>query len=96
MSPLKRKKLNQLRIKLDKLDNSLLRIIKRRTDLVKKVLSLKKYKNQIVDIKRINKILKNIKQKSINNKIDPKITRRIWINMIYAYIDFERRNFKKK
>ena len=96
MSPLKRKKLNQLRIKLDKLDNSLLRIIKRRTDLVKKVLSLKKYKNQIVDIKRINKILKNIKQKSINNKIDPKITRRIWINMIYAYIDYERRNFKKK
>ena len=96
MSPLKRKKLNQLRIKLDKLDNSLLKIIKKRTNLVKKVLSLKKYKNQIVDIKRINKILKNIKQKSINNKIDPKITRRIWINMIYAYIDYERRNFKKK
>ena len=96
MSPLKRKKLNQLRIKLDKLDNSLLKIIKKRTDLVKKVLTLKEYKNQIVDIKRINKILKSIKQKSIKNKIDPKITRRIWINMIYAYIDYERRNFKKK
>ena len=96
MSPLKKKKLNQLRIKLDKLDNSLIKIIKKRTDLVKKVLLLKEYKNQIIDIKRINKILKNIKQKSINNKIDPKITRRIWINMIYAYIDYERRNFKKK
>ena len=96
MSPLKRKKLNQLRVKLDKLDNSLLKIIKKRTELVKKVLTLKEYKNQIVDIKRINRILKNIKQKSIKNKIDPKITRRIWINMIYAYIDYERRNFKKK
>ena len=96
MSPLKKKKLNQLRIKLDKLDNSLIKIIKKRTDLVKKVLLLKEYKNQIIDIKRINMILKNIKQKSINNKIDPKITRRIWINMIYAYIDYERRNFKKK
>ena len=63
--------------------------------LVKNVLKLKENKNQIVDKKRINKILKNIKEKSIKSKIDPKITKRIWQNMIYAYIDFERRNFKK-
>ena len=96
MSPLKKNKLNQLRIKLDKLDNSLIKIIKKRTGLVEKVLSLKEYKSQIVDNKRIKKILKNIRQKSLKNKIDPKITKRIWINMIYAYIDYEKRNFKKK
>ena len=96
MSPLKRKKLNKIRVKLDKLDNSLLRIIKKRTALVKNVLKLKEYKNEIIDKRRINKILKNIKKKSIQNKIDPKITKRIWINMIYAYIDFEKRNFNKK
>ena len=96
MSPLKKKKLNLIRQKLDKLDNSLINIIKKRTLLVKKVLKLKENKNQIVDKKRINKILKNIKEKSIKSKIDPKITKRIWQNMIYAYIDFERRNFKKK
>ena len=96
MSPLNKKKLNIVRKRLDKLDNSLLRIIRKRTALVKDVLKLKEYKNEIVDKRRINKILKNIKKKSIQNKIDPKITKRIWINMIYAYIDFERRNFKKK
>ena len=96
MSPLKRKKLNLIRKKLDKLDNSLLRIIRKRTALVKNVLKLKEYKNEIIDKRRINKILKNIKKKSIQNKIDPKITKRIWINMIYAYIDFEKRNFNKK
>tara|TARA_X000000368_G_C22585004_1_gene516781 strand:- start:30 stop:320 length:291 start_codon:yes stop_codon:yes gene_type:complete len=96
MSPLKKKKLNLIRQKLDKLDNSLINIIKKRTLLVKKVLKLKENKNQIVDKKRINKILKNIREKSIKKKIDPKITKRIWLNMIYAYIDFERRNFKKK
>ena len=96
MSPLKKKKLNLIRQKLDKLDNSLIDIIKKRTLLVKNVLKLKENKNQIVDKKRINKILKNIKEKSIKSKIDPKITKRIWQNMIYAYIDFERRNFKKK
>ena len=96
MSPLKKKKLNLIREKLDKLDNSLIKIVKKRTYLVKKVLELKEYKKEIVDKKRIKKILRNIKIKSIQNTIDPKITKRIWINMIYAYIDFERRNFKKK
>ena len=96
MSPLKKKKLNLIREKLDKLDNSLIKIVKKRTYLVKKVLELKEYKKEIIDKKRIKKILRNIKIKSIQNTIDPKITKRIWINMIYAYIDFERRNFKKK
>ena len=96
MSPLNKIKLNQLRSKLDKLDDSLIKIIKKRTNLVKKVLSLKENKNEIIDHKRINIILSKIKKKSIKNKIDPKITRRIWSNMIYAYIDYEKRNFKKK
>ena len=96
MSPLKRKKLSKIRLKLDKLDNNLIKIIKKRTNLVKKVLALKEKKKQIVDSKRIKTILKNIKIKSIKNKIDPKITDKIWKNMISAYIDYERRNFKKK
>ena len=96
MSPLKRKKLGKIRYELDKLDNSLIKLIKKRTNLVKKVLALKEKKNQIVDQKRIKTILKNIKKKSLRNNIDPKITNRIWKNMISAYIDFERRNFKKK
>ena len=96
MSPLKKEKLIKIRKELDKLDDSLIKIIKIRTNLVKKVLALKERKNQIVDQKRINHILKNIKKKSIKNKIDPKITNKIWKNMILAYIDFERRNFKRR
>tara|TARA_B100000242_G_scaffold278618_1_gene236406 strand:+ start:1744 stop:2034 length:291 start_codon:yes stop_codon:yes gene_type:complete len=96
MSPLKTKKLNKIRSELDKLDNFLIKLIKKRTDLVKKVLLLKEKKSQIVDQKRIKEILKNIKKKSLRNNIDPKITSKIWKNMIYAYIDYERRNFKKK
>ena len=96
MSPLKRKKLNKIRFELDKLDNSLIKIIKKRTNLVKKVLALKESKNQIIDQKRIKDILKNIRKKSLKNDIDPKITNRIWKNMIWSYIDFEKRNYKKK
>ena len=93
---LKKKKLEKLRKQLDKLDDTLIKIIKKRTNLVKQVLNLKDYKNQIVDQKRIKKILNNIKIKSVKNNIDPRITKRIWKNMIWSYIDFEKRNFKKK
>ncbi len=96
MSPLKRKKLNKIRLQLDRLDNSLIKIIRKRTNLVKKVLVLKEKKSEIVDKKRIRKILRDIKNKSLKNNIDPKITNRIWKNMILAYIDFEKRNFKNK
>ena len=96
MSPKNLKKLNTLRKRLDILDNKLLSLISIRSNIVKDVLKLKNYKSEIVDKKRISIILKNIKKKSLKKKIDPKITNRIWKNMIFAYIDYERRNFKKK
>ena len=96
MSPKNKKKLEGIRKKLDKLDNKLLALIKFRTALVKEVLKLKEFKKEIVDQKRINFILNKIKGKSKKLKIDPKITNRIWKNMIWSYIDYERRNFKKK
>jgi len=96
MSPENSKKLNKLRKRLDILDNSFIKLIKKRTSLVKQVLLLKKNKNEIIDKKRIKTILNQIRKKSIKNKIDPKITQRIWKNMIWSYIDFEKRKFKKK
>ena len=91
-----KKKLNIARNKVDQLDQKIFNLIKKRTQIVKYMLSLKKYKNQIVDHKRINTILKKIKNRSIKNKIDPKITTRIWKSIIWSYIDYQRRNFKKK
>ena len=96
MSPNKQHKLNKLRLKLDKVDDQLLKLFKNRTELVKKVLALKKYKNQIIDKKRIKIILKRIKKKSLSANIDTKVTTYIWKNIIQAYINYEKRNFKKK
>ena len=91
-----KRNLGKYRSKIDKLDNKIFILIKNRTQIVKHILTLKKFKNQIVDHKRINEILKKIKNKSIRNGIDPKITRRIWKSMIWSYADFEKRNFKKR
>ena len=90
------KKLKNIRKKIDKLDVKILNIVKKRTILVNEVIKTKQYKNQIVDNIRIKKVLKNIKQLSKKKKIDIKITNKIWTTMINSYIDYERRNFKKK
>ena len=90
------KNILKIRKKLDQLDNYFLNLVKKRTLLVDKVLKNKKYKKDIVDKKRIKIILKNINKKSRHKNIDPKITQRIWKNMIWSYIDFEKRKFKKK
>ena len=91
-----KKKLQIARNKIDQLDKEILYLIKKRTVIVKYMLSLKGFKSKIVDHKRIKEILKKIKNKSIKNGIDPKITSRIWKSMIWSYVDFQRRNFKKK
>ena len=91
-----KKKLIIARNKIDQLDNSIFNLIKKRTKIVKHMLGLKRYKNQIVDHKRINAILKNIRKKSMRHRIDPQLTTRIWKAMIWSYVHFQKKKFKKK
>ncbi len=91
---MKNQKLLKIRKKLDKLDDKFLSLVKKRTLLVNQVLLTKKFKNQIIDKKRIKKILSTIKSKSQKRNIDKKITNEIWKAMINAYIKYEFRNFK--
>ena len=91
-----KKKLIIARNKVDKIDEKIFQLIKKRTIVVKYMMRVKKFKKQIVDHKRINEILKKIKVKSVKNKIDTKLTNRIWKSMIWSYVDFQKRNFDKK
>ena len=91
-----RNTLKKERKKIDKIDQQIFNLIKKRTGVVKKMLKLKKHKREIVDYKRIKEILAALKKKSIKNKVDPKITKSIWKSMIWSYVDFQRRNFKRK
>ena len=91
-----KKKLIKARAKIDLLDSKIFILIKKRTTVVKQMLNLKQNRAEIIDKKRINQILKKIRIKSIKNKIDPRISARIWKSMIWSYIDYQKRNFRKK
>jgi len=93
---MKKNKLKLARTKVDQLDQKIFNLIKKRTQIIRYMIGLKKFKNEIIDKKRNNEILKKIRNKSIKNGIDPKITKRIWQAIIWSYVDFQRRNFKKK
>ena len=90
------RRLKIARKKIDKIDNKIFYLIKRRTEIVKYMLTLKKFKKQIIDHRRIKEILKKIRRKSIRNRVDPKITERIWKSMIWSYVNFQKRSYKKK
>tara|TARA_B100000470_G_C19453741_1_gene242735 strand:- start:28 stop:309 length:282 start_codon:yes stop_codon:yes gene_type:complete len=89
-------KLKIARNSIDKLDNRIFDLVKKRTKIVLNMIKLKKSKKQIVDYKRISEILKNIKSKSIKAGIDHKTTNKIWKSIIWSYVDLQRRKFKKK
>tara|TARA_B100000123_G_C25716196_1_gene422283 strand:- start:894 stop:1166 length:273 start_codon:yes stop_codon:yes gene_type:complete len=90
---MKNNQLKDIRKKLDKIDNKLLKLIKKRTKLVDIVIKIKKHKKDIVDKKRIKQILKRIKLQSKKMNVDIEITKKIWISMINAYIKYERKKF---
>ena len=91
-----KKKLISARKKIDQIDSRIFNLIKKRTRIVDYMLGLKKFKKQIIDKKRINQILIKIRKKSHKNYIDPKITSRIWKTIIWSYVAYQRRNFRKK
>ena len=91
-----KKKLKKARNKIDLLDKSIFNLLKKRTRVVKYMLNLKQFKNQIVDHKRINTILKNIRKRSIQHAIDPRITTSIWRSIIWSYIDLWRSSLHQR
>jgi chorismate mutase len=92
---MEKKNISKIRKKLDKIDITLLKTIKKRSLLVDQILKHKKKKKEIIDQKRINFILKRIKEYSKKIKLDPNISLNIWRAMIKGFINYEYKKFKK-
>ena len=93
-----KKKLNlkSIRDKIDKIDEKIFPLVIKRSKLVNLALEAKTKKSQIIDRERINKILTKIGNKSKIVKANPILIKTIWKSMIWNFIDFEKREFKKR
>ena len=84
-----------IRNKIDIIDNKLLPLMVKRSQLVEKALELKVRRSEIVDKKRISEIRKKISQKTRKLGGNPKLLSNIWLSIIENFIRFEKSKFKK-
>tara|TARA_B110000444_G_C18481304_1_gene429262 strand:+ start:304 stop:600 length:297 start_codon:yes stop_codon:yes gene_type:complete len=89
-------KLKKARLEIDKIDSKILPLIIKRTKMVNIALESKTKKSQIIDNKRINSILANVGNVAKLNSGNPKLIKAIWKSMIWNFIDYENKEFKKK
>ena len=89
-------KMKKVRSAIDRIDDRILPLIVQRSKLVNDALEIKSRKNEIVDRKRINQILKKVGSESKKMKADPKLIKSIWMDMIQNFIEHERKEFKKR
>tara|TARA_B100000886_G_scaffold239655_1_gene168058 strand:+ start:1407 stop:1694 length:288 start_codon:yes stop_codon:yes gene_type:complete len=90
------KEMKLIRKKIDQIDDKLLPLMVKRSKLVEKALGLKKRKADIVDKKRINEISEKIVKKSLKLGGNSKLLKSIWLSIIQNFIDYEKKEFKKK
>tara|TARA_X000000368_G_scaffold310222_1_gene248140 strand:+ start:386 stop:673 length:288 start_codon:yes stop_codon:yes gene_type:complete len=88
--------LKKVRSEIDKLDDKILPLMVKRSQLVENALELKKLKSQIRDPKRIKVILDKIEKNSERYDVNKKLLRQIWKSMIECYIEYENKIFKKR
>ncbi len=88
--------LKKVRSEIDRLDDRILPLMVKRSQLVENALELKKLKSQIRDPKRIKIILDKIEKNSKKYDVNQKLLRQIWKSMIETFIDFENKEFKKR
>ena len=89
-------KLNKARIEIDKIDAKLLPLIVKRSKMVNMALESKTKKSQIIDQKRIKSILTKVGRAAKLKSANPNLIKSIWKSMIWNFIDYEKKEFKKK
>ena len=88
--------LNKARVEIDKIDEKLLPLIVKRSKMVNIALESKIKKSQIIDQKRIKSILSNVEKAAKSKSADPNLIKSIWKSMIWNFIDYEKKEFKKR
>ena len=88
------KAIEDIRINIDKIDLEILNLIEKRKKLVDRVVKLKT-KDEIVDQKRIDSILKKLDEEAKKKMLPSKMIKDIWEKMINGFIEYEKRYFEK-
>ncbi len=85
--------INRIRKEIDNIDSEIVKLLSERSFLVTEAGKTKKTEMSVQDSKRVDQVIKRIKQKALKAGLDPVIAETIYRNIVECFINKEMKEF---
>ena len=87
--------LNEVRKNIDTIDNQIVKLLIKRSSFVLQATYFKTKRSQLIDRKRIARIIKRVSNVAKNQKLSPLIVEKVFRKMINQFILLETKEFNR-
>jgi isochorismate pyruvate lyase len=81
--------LTRIRRNIDDLDSMIITLLARRADMVTAAGRLKKSERSVGDPKRVNQVLRNVREKAAGKGLDPAVAEEVYRTIIRCFVSRE-------
>lgn len=87
--------LEEVRANIDRIDDSIIRLIAERTDYVKQAALFKKSEDGVRAADRVEAVIKKVREKALEYGASPDIAETVYRSMISGFINMELKEYRK-
>ena len=88
--------LTRIRKNIDDLDTMIITLLAKRADLVSAAGRLKKSEQGVRDPKRVNQVLRNVREKAAGKGLDPAVAEEVYRTIIQCFVSRELKEFETR
>ncbi len=88
--------LTRIRKNIDDIDNMIITLLAKRSDMVSAAGRLKKNDAAVRDPRRVDQVIEKVRAKAIEKGLDPEIAESVYRTVILCFIDKELRDFNRE
>ncbi|MBR1823272.1 MAG: chorismate mutase [Ruminococcus sp.] len=88
--------LEEVRANIDRIDDSIIRLIAERTEYVRQAAGFKKSEDAVKAPDRVDAVIAKVREKAQQYGAPPDIAETVWRNMISGFIDLEMKDYISK
>lgn len=88
--------LTRIRMNIDDIDSMIITLLAKRADFVSAAGRLKKSEDCVRDPKRVNQVLRNVREKAAGKGLDPAIAEEIYRTVIHCFVSRELKELEPK
>lgn len=86
--------ITRIRKNIDDLDSMIITLLAKRADLVSAAGRLKKSEQGVRDPKRVNQVLRNVREKAAGKGLDPAVAEEVYRTIIQCFVSRELKEFE--